>query len=258
MGSWQDSRPETSGFTNTITINVDCDDPNAVATAQAIVAGDTRSIVWFAPMFAYGAEGYELRTNASDCWQRERDLIANNRTRSLAVWLADEPPDVAWSFWVPGPNGTTIYDPNRYNSILTTAAAMVRADFSDLDVGYNFGSLPAGAVPASGVTVLGLESYDAAWLTKLQQLEALTRLPLWLMSPGFVDGDPVANDPILAQRVRDQWTWMQQDARIVADYWFLWCCDDTTTGDKSFYTVSGGQLPVTRQTLMDVGAVVIK
>jgi hypothetical protein len=164
--------------------------------------------------------------------------------------LLDEPPDVAWSFWV---DGGTRYDPNRYNGILTTAAAMVRADFPDLDVGYNFGSLPTAAVVATGMTLLGLEAYDATWSSKLQQLEALTSLPLWLMSPGFIDGDPVANDPVLAQRVRDQWTWMQHDARVVGDYWFLWCCDDLVTGEKTFYTVGGGQLPLTKHALVDIG-----
>lgn len=253
VSSWQDHSPETAAFTNAITINVDCDDPDAVTNAQAILAGDARPVIWFAPMFTYGGDGYELRPNASACWQRERDLIAANRARSIDVHLLDEPADVAWSFWV---DGGTVYDPNRYNDIITTAVAMVRADFPDLDVSYNFGSLPAGAVVASGPTLIALEAYDATWQSKLQQLEALTPLPLWLMSPGFIDGDPVANDPILAQRVRDQWTWMQHDARIVGDYWFLECCDDTKTGDQMFYTVGGGHLPMTLQALTELGAAI--
>lgn len=255
VSSWEDASAETATFTNAITIIVDCDDPDAVTTAQAILARDSRSVIWFAPMFAYGSEGYELRANASACWQREADLIRNNRARSIAVWLLDEPADVAWSFWVD--NGTR-YDPNRYNGLLTTAAAMVRADFPDLEVGYNFGSLPAGAVVATGITHLGIEAYGADWQQKLQTLETKTPLFIWLMPPAFVDGDPVAADPVLAQRIREEWTWTQHDSRVDGWYWFLWCCDDLITGSKNFYTVSGGQLPLTRQALVDVGAAILR
>jgi hypothetical protein len=37
FSSWQDTRPETRAFTNAITINVDCDDPDAVTHAQQIL-----------------------------------------------------------------------------------------------------------------------------------------------------------------------------------------------------------------------------
>lgn len=252
--SWLDHSLETAAFTNAITITVDCDDPDAVTKAQTILATDTRAVIWFAPMFAYGGEGYELRANASDCWQRERDLVRNFRARSIAVWLLDEPADVAWSFWV---EGGTRYDPNRYNGILATGAAMVRADFPGLLVGYNFGSLPPTAAVAGSIDVVGIETYGADWQAKLQTLESLTPNFIWLMPPAFVDGDPTTADPILAQRVRDQWAWSEHDTRVTGWYWFLWCCDDTTTGSKSFYTISGGRLPLTAQAIADVGAAIV-
>ena len=124
ISSWADNSPSTASFTNAITISVDCDYPDAATKARAILSHDSRSVIWVAPMFTYGAEGYELRSNAAECWARERDLIRANRSRSIVVWLLDEPPDVAWSFWV---DGGTRYDPNRYNAILTTAAAMIHA-----------------------------------------------------------------------------------------------------------------------------------
>jgi hypothetical protein len=253
FSSWQDTRPETRAFTNAITINVDCDDPDAVTHAQQILDNDTRAVIWFAPMFAYGGEGYELRPNAAACWQRERDLIRTSRARSIAVWLMDEPPDTAWSFWV---DGGTRYDPNRYNGILTTATAMVRADFPDLDVAYNFGSLPDDAVVAAGPTLIAVEGYAADWQAKLTHLETLTSNPLWLIMPGFVDGDPVAADPILAQRVRDQWTWSQHDQRVTGLYYFLQCCEDEETGDKQFHAAGGGHLPLTLAVLQAIGQLI--
>jgi hypothetical protein len=256
ISSWADNSPSTASFTNAITISVDCDDLDAATKAQAILSRDSRSVIWVAPMFTYGAEGYELRSNAAECWARERDLIRANRSRSIVVRLLDEPPDVAWSFWV---DGGTRYDPNRYNAILTTAAAMIHAEVPALDVGYNFGSLPTGAVVANGVTLVGLEAYGPDWQGKLQTLETRTANSLWLMPPAFVDGDPVTADPILAQRVRDQWAWSQHDTRVTGWYWFLWCsqasatCDDTTTGSKSFYTIGGGHLPQTRDVFERIG-----
>lgn len=254
VSSWQDHSADTAAFTNAITISVDCDDADAVTKAEAILAADARPVLWFAPMFAYGSEGYELRTNASDCWQREHVLIAAQRARSIAVWLLDEPPDVAWSFWVD--NGTR-YDPNRYNGILTTAAAMIHADVPDLTVAYNVGSVPAGLAIAAGVDLLGLEAYDATWAAKLAIVEGLTAAPIWLFPPAFVDGDPVANDASMAARFQGEFDAAKADPRITGLYAFLWCCDDTTTGDKSFYTVSGGRLPLTRQAFVDVGTAIV-
>jgi len=248
VSSWLDTRPETVGFTNAITIQVPCDDPEAVTRAEEVLAHDRRSVIWFFPGIAYGAEGYELRADASACWARERDLIANYYDRSIAVWLADEPPDVAWSFWV---DGGTRYDPNRYNGLLSAAASIVDADFPGLAIGYNFGSLPKGANAAAGATLIGLEAYGPDWQSKLQSLETRTPNYIWLMPPGFVQGDP-AKDPEIAQRVRDEWAWAQHDQRVTGLYFFLWCCDDVTTGTKDFYTVSGGHLPLTLQALRDV------
>lgn len=250
VSSWGDSRPETAAFTNAITINVDPDDPDAVTKAQAILASDTRSVIWFAPMFGYGAEGYELRSDASAAWQREKALIAGAIDRSIAVWLLDEPPDVAWSFWV---DGGTRYDPNRYNDLMTTAAAMIHADFPRLAVAYNVGSVPAGLAIAPGMNLLGLETYGADWAAKLATVEGLTPTPIWLLPPAFVDGDPVVNDAVVADRFRQEFDAAKADPRITGLYAFLWCCDDTTTGDESFFTVSGPQLPRTREVFESIG-----
>jgi len=97
-----------------------------------------------------------------------------------------------------------------------------------------------------------LETYDATWHAKLDKLSALTTKTLGLMPPGFVIGDPATQDAVEAEIVRAVWSEAQHNTRITSLTFFIPCCDDTTTGDKNFYTVGGGHLPLTLAALMAI------
>jgi hypothetical protein len=258
FGSWNDNSPDTAAFTNLITLAIGCSDDAAYANALAVLARDSRSIVWTANLFTYGPTarsrgGYSLRPDASDCWHELKALIANHLDRTVAIWLLDEPDDVAY-----GDRGAT-YDPNLYNDIIVTACAMIHADFPALTVALNYGWVPDGLIVPSCLGVVGLEAYEANWRDRLGVLATLTPAPVWLISPAFTDA-PVAgvnDDATLAQRFSDQYDYARTHASVVALYPFLWCCDDTTTGDRQFYTVSGPNLPLTRNAFQRIGAAVV-
>ena len=247
FGSWLDARPDTRAFTNLITIQIDCDTPGALDAARAIATTDGRDIVVFTSQIVWGNEGYAERPDASRCWQIERAFIADYRPRVVAVWTADEPWDVAWSYWVNG-----VYQPNRYNGDIANVCARVHADVS-VPCAVNVGSLPAGLTLPNGIALVGIEAYGTDWAAKLRAIEAMTAAPIWLLPPAFVQGDPVSGDPVMAQRFTDEYAAAKADPRITGLYPFLWCCDDTVTGTKDFYTVSGPRLPRTREVFEATG-----
>lgn len=252
MGAWLDSSRATNDFTTFVTYWISCDEP------APQIDPDTRQIVWFASLFNYGPtarslNGYSLRPDAASCWQTLKAIITNHRERSIAVWLLDEPDAVAWGDMVPGGP----YDANIYNTDIQTACSIVRADFPDLPVAVNYGGAAAGLIVPSCLSRVGLEAYRADWQNQLQMLETQTALPIWLMPPAFATGDPAMADPVLAQRVRDQWAWSQHDARVDGLYYFLQCCDDLVTGSKDFYAVGGGHLPLTRAALEEIGRAIV-
>jgi hypothetical protein len=251
IGSWLDARRETVGFTNLITIRIDCDDPTALDAAHALANGDTRDIVLFSSQLGWGNEGYEERADAAQCWQRERNFIAAYRTRIVAIWIVDEPWDTAWSYQ---PDG--VYRPNRYNAAITSICARVHADEPQLPCALNVGSLPDNLAIPDGVTLVGIEAYGNDWQTKLLVIERLTSAPIWLMPRAFTDGGD-ATDAEATARLRDQYAYAQIDPRITGLYWFLWCCDDEVTGDRSFFTVSGPQLPLTRAAFEALGRTIV-
>lgn len=253
FGAWLDSKAETAAVTTFVTYWIGCDE-DPLAVAGQIDPLETRQIVWFANLFNYGPtarsrNGYGLRADASACWQTLKTLIANHRDRTLAVWLLDEPDSVAWGDMVPGGP----YDPNLYSADITTACAMVHADFPTLDVAVNYGGVPADLRVPSCLSLVGLESYGVDWAAQLRNLETKTSAPIWLLAPAFVDGDPVAQDPLIAARFAAEYDHARRDPRVTGFYPFLWCCDDITTGAMHFYTVSGPQLPMTRAAFESIG-----
>jgi hypothetical protein len=230
-----------------VTYWLSCDEDAASIEAQ-IDPRDSRRILWFPAVFDYGPtsrsrNGYTLRTDAETCLQRLEPVIAKYRARTYGVHLADEPESVAW-------NDHTASDSpnvNQYNAELTTAATLVHRVWGPgLKVSVNVGSVPPGLAIAGGLDRIALEAYGVDWLANLRNLEALTTLPLLLMPPAFVQGDPHTQDAIVAQRVRDEFAYAKTDPRIVGLYWFLWCCDDPTTGTKNFYAAGGASLPLTQ------------
>jgi hypothetical protein len=237
-------------------LTMDCDDPMAAVDALRLRANiDGRSIILHSGLMGWGDEGYQVVGNLAECWAIERAFIADFRPRVLEVHTSDEPPDVAWSHWV---DGGTRYDPNRYNGDLSIICSTVHADFPDLPCAVNYGSVPDGLQIASGLNHIWLETYDADWHAKLDTLAGLTSLPLGLMPPGFVFGDPAMLDARQAAIVQAEWIEAQANPRITSLVFFLYCCPDLTTGDKNFHTVSGGDLPLTLAALQAVGAAVTR
>lgn len=156
---WQDSTPETAAFTNVMTLSIGCGDDAAYANAVATLARDPRRVVWFANMFSFGPTsrstgGYSLRQDASACWQQLRALIAAHLDRTVAVWLLDEPDSVAF-----GDKPTSGYDPNLYNDIITTACAMVHANFPSVTVALNYGGAEPGLQVPACLGLVGVETY---------------------------------------------------------------------------------------------------
>lgn len=252
IGAWLDGGRDTGAFTTFITAQIGCGDDAQFAEAQVDVQRDARKIVWFANMFSFGPTsrsqgGYALRSDASDCWQELKAQIANHRDRTLAVWLLDEPDSVAW-----GDQAPSGYDPNLYNDIIATACAMIHADFPTLAIGLNFGNVPAALAPPACLNIVGLEAYGADWLAKLSALEPITSAELWLLPPAYTDAGN-ATDAEIAERLKAEATYAATDPRVSTLYPFLWCCDDTTTGEKTFYTASGPMLPLTRGGLIAIG-----
>lgn len=246
IGAWLDSSKQTASFTTFITYWLSCDEDAASVAAQ-IDSRESRRILWFPGLFDYGPtprsrNGYTLRRDAAACLRRLEPLVRKYRARTYGVHLADEPEAVAWNDHVP----SELPNVNQYNTDLMTAARLVHDVWGrDLVVSINVGSVPADLAIADGLNRIALEAYGADWLTNLRNLEALTPLPLLLMPPAFVQGDPRTQDAIVAQRVRDEFAYAKTDPRVVGLYWFLWCCDDETTGTRDFYAAGGGSLPLT-------------
>jgi hypothetical protein len=247
VGSWLDASADTQPFTTFITIWISCDEP-----VPAIVR-DGRRILWFASLFTYGPTprsrtGYALRPDYVSCWQQERAIIRATAIAGdeLGIHLLDEPEAVAY-----GDRGAT-YDPNLYNADITAAAAIIHADFPAAIVSINYGAVPDGLQVPAGLGRVALEAYDADWRAKLAALEALTPAPIWIMPRAFLHAGDMT-DAAAAQQLRDQAAYAQTDPRVTGLYWFLWCCDDVVTGDKSFYSVSGGQLPLTLAAVKAIG-----
>jgi hypothetical protein len=247
VGAWLDSSKVTAPFTTFITYWLSCDDEPASVESQ-IDPGDQRRILWFPALFDYGPtprsrNGYTLRSDAEQCLRRLTPIVAKYRSRTYGVHLADEPESVAWNDRA----ADDLPNVNLYNADLTTAAALVhRVWGAELKVSINVAGVPAGLTIPAGFDRIALEAYGVDWLAHLRNLEALTSLPVLLMPPAFVRGDPRSQDAIVSQRVRDQLAYAKTDPRIVGLYWFLWCCDDVTTGTKDFYAAGGMSLPLTQ------------
>jgi hypothetical protein len=247
IGAWLDSSQATASFTTFVTYWLSCDEDAASAETQ-IDAHDSRRILWFPGLFDYGPtprsrNGYTLRPDAEACLRRLAPLVARHRARIYGVHLADEPEAVAWNDHAPSDAPNV----NQYNADLTMAASLVHQVWGrDLKVSMNVGSVPADLAIADGFDRLALEAYGVDWLANLRNLEALTTLPVLLMPPAFVQGDPRTQDAIMAQRVRDEFEYAKTDPRIVGLYWFLWCCDDRTTGTRDFFAAGGASLPLTQ------------
>jgi len=247
VGSWLDSSRATEPFTTFVTYWLSCDEDAASIEAQ-IDPGDVRRILWFPAVFDYGPtprsrNGYSLRSDAEGCLRRLAPIIAKYRSRTYGVHLADEPESVAWNDRDPSDPP----DVNQYNADVTTAAALVhRVWGSELKVSINIAGVPAGLAIPGGLDRIALEAYGVDWLAHLRNLEALTSAPVLLMPPAFVRGDPQAQDAIVAQRVRDELAYAKTDPRVIGLYWFLWCCDDVTTGTKDFYAAGGLSMPLTQ------------
>jgi hypothetical protein len=247
VGAWLDSSRATAPFTTFVTYWLSCDGDLASVETQ-IDPRESRRILWFPGLFDYGPtprsrEGYTLRPDMEACLQRLKPIVVKYRERTYGVHLADEPENVAGNDQAPG-------DPpnvNQYNGELTAAAMAVHRVWGpDLKVSFNVASVPAGLAIPEGFDRIGLEAYGVDWLANLRNLEALTPLPLLLMPPAFVKGDPATQDAIIAQRIRDEFAYAKTDPRVVGLYWFLWCCDDLTTGTKDFYAAGGASLPLTQ------------
>jgi hypothetical protein len=257
VGAWLDSSRATEPFTTFVTYWLSCDEEAASIEAQ-IDPRDVRRILWFPAVFEYGPtrrsrNGYSLRPDAEACLRRLAPLVAKHRARTYGVHLLDEPDSVACGDQddrdgLPcGTPGDADWNPNLYNDLVTASADLVhRVWGSELKVSINFGSVPASLVVPAGLDRVALEAYGVDWLANLRNLEALTPLPVLLMPPAFVHGDPRAQDAIVAQRIRDEYAYAKNDPRITALYWFLWCCDDLTTGTKDFYAAGGASLPLTQ------------
>ena len=247
VGAWLDSSRATASFTTFVTYWLSCDEDAASVEAQ-IDPRESRRILWFPSLFDYGPtsrsrNGYTLRSDAETCLRRLAPVIAKYGARTYGVHLADEPEAVAWNDHTPG----DLPNVNQYNEELTTAATLVHREWGPhLKVSVNVGSVPPDLAIPRGLDRIALEAYGVDWLANLRNLEALTALPLLLMPPAFVQGDPRTQDAIVAQRVRDELAYAKTDPRIVGLFWFLWCCDDQTTGTRDFYAAGGSSLPLTQ------------
>jgi hypothetical protein len=236
-------------FTNTMMLTMDCTDPQgSLAQLVSIAKTDVRDIILHSGLMGWGNEGYAVVENLTECWNIEQAFINAYRSRILMVHTADEPPDVAWSYQANG-----IYNPNLYNEALQTICRTVHSSYFDLNCAVNYGSVPEGLVIPSEIDFVWLETYDNKWKDKLTKLQTLTSKPLALMPPGFVIGNPTTLDSEEASIVQAVWEEAQHNERVTLLVFFLWCCDDTGTGDKNFYTVSGGMLPLTLSALQQVG-----
>jgi len=246
IGAWLDSSRQTASFTTFVTYWLSCDEAAASVAAQ-IDGRESRRILWFPGLFDYGPtprslNGYTLRRDADACLRRLEPVVRKYRARTYGVHLADEPEAVAWNDHAPSEPPNV----NQYNADLTIAARLVHDVWGrDLDVSINVGSVPADLAIPGGLNRIALEAYGVDWLENLRKLEALTPLPLLLMPPAFVKGDPQTQDAIVAQRIRDEFAYAKTDPRVVGLYWFLWCCDDETTGTRDFHAAGGGSLPLT-------------
>src|ERR1051326_1255569 len=239
----------SASFTNTMMLAMDCGDPVAAAAALRVRANsDGRAIILHSGLMGWGNEGYQVIDAIADCWPLERAFIADYRPRLVSVHTADEPWDVAWSYWQHG-----VYMPNRYNADIARICAMVHGDFPDLPCAVNVGSVPAALQIPAGVNEVWIESYDADWRVQPDAIAGRNSATLALMPPGFVAGDPAVLDAQKAALVQAEWIEAQANPRVQLLVWFLWCCDDTVTGDRNFYSVSGGRLPQTLAALVDVG-----
>jgi hypothetical protein len=247
VGAWLDSSRATAPFTTFVTYWLSCDE-EATSVEPQIDPRDARRILWFPAVFDYGPtsrslNGYTLRPDAEACLQRLAPLVAKYRARTYGVHLADEPESVAWNDHAPN-------DPpnvNQYNADLAAASTLVHRVWGpDLKVSINVGAVPAELAIAEGLDRIALEAYGVDWLANLRNLERLTALPLLLMPPAFARGDPTTQDAIVAQRIRDEFAYAKTDPRVVGLYWFLWCCDDRTTGTRDFYAAGGASLPLTQ------------
>ena len=268
LGFWLDSSPETRPFTTFVTHGIDLDaDPRE--WASLVDPTDSRRIVWFVSPFYFtrtnrSLNGYVYRDDFPQKWRQVTSFIATHLSRTLGIWLVDEPDAVACGDQdnrdgIPcGSPGDADWDPNLYNPFISRAAAIIHADLPSVHVGYNVGGGSPAIRIAEGIDLIGLEVYDDDWQPKLQLLETNTSLPIWLLTRAFVNGAPASLDAPTVARLRTQWTWSQHDSRIVAWYPFLECCDDTKTGTGDFYTVGGGHLPLTRQALVEIGMAVRK
>ncbi len=266
-GIWLQSSKETAAFTTFVTIELDLDaDP--AEWASLIDPTDTRKIVWFVSPFYYtrtarSLNGYVYRDDFPAKWQAVKTLIANHLDRTLAIWLADEPDSVACGDQLDtdgkpcGTPGDGDWNPNLYNADLSRAAAIIHADLPTVRVGVNFGGVPSSLRVADGLDVVGLEAYGVDWAAQLRNLKAIWSRAIVLMPPLFVDGDPDATDPDLAIRVREEYEAAKADPQVIALYGFG-CGDDTTTGDKSFFTICGPRLPLTRHAFVDVGTAIAR
>jgi len=233
VGSWLDSSRATEPFTTFVTYWLSCDEDLASIELQ-IDPGDSRRVMWFPALFDYGPtprsrNGYSLRSDAEQCLQRLSPIVAKYRLRTYGVHLADEP------------------DVSQHNADITAAAALVRRVWGgELKVSINIAGVPAGLTIPEGLDRIALEGYGVDWLAHLRNLEAITPLPVLLTPPAFVRGAPQAQDAIVAQRVRNELAYAKTDRRVIGLYWFLWCCDDVTTGAKNFYAAGGMSLPLTQ------------
>jgi hypothetical protein len=254
FGFWLDAGAETRAFTTFRTIYVDLDaDPSEWQTQ---LVDDGRGLVWFVSPFRYtrtarSLNGYVYRDDFAQQWQTVRPFIAARLAQTRAIWLVDEPDSAAWDDRVPG----DAYNPNLYNADITRAAAIIHADIPTVAVALNYADAALELEVAAGLNLVGIEAYRDDWRARVSRLEAKTTAPVWLLAPAFADPTWTTDDATLAQRVRDQWAAAQTDRRITGFYPFLWCCDDTTTGNKAFYAVGGvnHRLPLLLEALSAIG-----
>lgn len=91
----------------------------------------------------------------------------------------------------------------------------------------------------------------------MQGLEALTTAPVWMLPPAFLDAGFESDDTVVAQRLQDEYVHAHTDPRVTGLYAFLWCCDDTVTGNKQFYVAGGGHMPATLSALRAIGRAIV-
>jgi hypothetical protein len=254
FGSWP-CRPscalETAPSTNLVAIAIGCHDDVAYAAALRELAHDGRRIVWHFDGLAYGPTprsrgGYVARDDVGACWAELLPLVRTYRTRTAWIHLADEPDSVAW-----GDQPATGYDPNLYNPLLEAVCARIRADVADVDVGVNYADVASTLAVPGCLTVVAVESYHADWRRRWDALHlAAPAAKLVLLGVAYTDGPPTSStsDSVIAARLEAEVDACLMDARCLAVYVFVWCCDDTTTTPpgEPFLVAGGAQMPATR------------